>query len=66
MAGGVIRKYVGPDSEIKRFGYPNDIEANIVAARGVFVEKDATIKSATQTVRTIQTGFYDANYYTAP
>ena len=66
MAGGVIRMFVGTDSNPKRFGYPNDIEANIAAARGVFVEKGVTIKSATQTVSTIQTGFYDANYYTAP
>ena len=66
MAGGVIRRFVGTDSNIKQVGFPNNIEDNLSAARGVFVERDATIRSATQTVSTIQTGFYDANYYTAP
>lgn len=66
MAGGVIRRYVGTDSALKQVGSPNNIETNIAAARGVFVEKEGAIKSATQTVSTIQTGFYDPTYYTAP
>lgn len=66
MAGGVIRRFVGTDSNPKQVGFPNNIENNIVAARGVFVERDGGIRSLTQTISTIQTGFYDINYYTAP
>lgn len=66
MAGGVIRRYVGTDAALKQVGFPNYVENNIAAARGVFVEKDGAIRSLTQTISTIQTGFYDANYYTAP
>lgn len=65
MAGGVIRRFVGTDSNLKPVGFPNNIEDNLAAARGVFVEKDGNIKSITQTLSTIQTGFYNTNYYTA-
>lgn len=66
MAGGVVRSYTGVDLTLKQVGLPNDIENNIAAARGVFVEAGGAIKSITQTVSTIQTGFYNASYYTAP
>ena len=66
MAGGVIRRYVGTDSNLKQVGFPNNIEDNLGAARGVFVEKDGQIRSVTQTLSTIQTGFYNVAYYDAP
>jgi len=66
MAGGVIRSYQSTDAALKQVGFPNNIEANIAAARGVFVEAGGAIRSLTQTLSTIQTGFYDAAYYTAP
>lgn len=66
MAGGVIRRFVGTDSNLKQVGSPNNIEDNLMAARGVFVERGGSIRSLTQTLSTIQTGFYDSNYYTAP
>lgn len=66
MAGGVIRKYQGTDSSLKQVGFPNNIEDNLGAARGVFVEKDGLIRSVTQTLSTIQTGFYNVAYYDAP
>lgn len=66
MAGGVVRSYTGVDLTLKQVGFPNDIETNIAAARGVFVEVGGAIKSITQTLSTIQTGFYDTSYYDAP
>lgn len=66
MAGGVIRRYLGTDLALKNIGFPNYIESNIAAARGVFVERDGGIRSLTQTLSTIQTGFYDSNYYSGP
>lgn len=66
MAGGVVRSYTGVDLTLKQVGFPNNIETNIAAARGVFVEVGGAIKSITQTTSTIQTGFYNASYYTAP
>lgn len=66
MAGGVIRRYVGTDAGLKQVGFPNNIEDNLGAARGVFVEKDGQIRSVTQTISTIQTGFYNSAYYDAP
>jgi len=66
MAGGVIRSYRGTDLAFKQVGFPNNIEANLAAARGVFVEKDGAIRSVTQTLTTIQNGFYDPNFYLAP
>tara|TARA_R110001599_G_scaffold173340_2_gene365162 strand:- start:10669 stop:13392 length:2724 start_codon:yes stop_codon:yes gene_type:complete len=63
MFGGVIKKYVGIDTTDKQTGFPNYVEDNIIFAKNVFSEIDAGIRTLTQSVATLETGFRDAAYY---
>ncbi|WP_262677176.1 hypothetical protein [Paenibacillus sp. J5C2022] len=64
IAGGLLESYLNADgSGYGVLGYPNNPEQNVVAVRGMFVQKNAGIRGTVLTTANLQSGYFDTAYY---